>query len=113
VKISEERVGDVLILKLEGNFFGSTESMAVHSKAKEFASAGNRRMIVDLAGVELMNSIGLGAIVSALISMRNAGGDLRLSGVRGKIEKLFLGASLMGLFQRYATTEEAVQSFQS
>ena len=113
MKVSEERTGDVVILRLEGKFFGGTECTEVYSRAKELAAEGIAKLVVDLEGVDLMNSGCLGAVVGALISLRNSGGDLRLANIKGRIEKLFMGANIMGLFQTFDSTEAAVQSFQS
>jgi anti-sigma B factor antagonist len=112
MKVNEERTGDVVVLRLEGNFFGGAECTAVYSRAKELVAEGITKLVVDLEGVALMNSAGLGAVVGALVSLRNSGGDLRLSNIKGRIEKLFMGADIMGLFQTFDSTEAAVQSFQ-
>lgn len=42
-------------------------------------SAGNVRVVVDLAGVEFIDSSGLGALINGLKTARQAGGDLRIA----------------------------------
>jgi anti-sigma B factor antagonist len=40
---------------------------------------GHTRIAVDLAGVDFMDSSGLGALISGLKTTRQAGGDLRIA----------------------------------
>lgn len=41
--------------------------------------AGNNRIVVDLSGVETIDSSGLGALISGLKAARQGGGDLRIA----------------------------------
>jgi anti-sigma B factor antagonist len=58
-----------------------------------------------------MNSSGLGALMAALTTLRNAGGDLKLANVTKKIESLLLITKLITVFETYETADRAVASF--
>jgi anti-sigma B factor antagonist len=45
-------------------------------------SARPRRVLVDLSGVNLIDSSGVGAIVSLYKRLRQEGGDVRVAGLR-------------------------------
>lgn len=45
----------------------------------ERVRAGSARIVLDLAAVTFMDSSGLGAVIAALKTTREAGGDLRLA----------------------------------
>lgn len=47
----------------------------LHSLVRE----GNSRLVVDLSGVDSIDSSGLGALISGLKVARQAGGDLRIA----------------------------------
>lgn len=50
---------------------------------------GNTQLVIDLASVEFIDSTGLGVLIGGLKRARSQGGDLRVSGVHGRIERLF------------------------
>ncbi|WP_210479851.1 STAS domain-containing protein [Naasia sp. SYSU D00948] len=52
---------------------------ALRSLIAERVQAGNRRIVLDLQGVDFLDSSGLGAIIASLKTAREAGGDLRLA----------------------------------
>ena len=50
---------------------------------------GNTQLVIDLASVDFIDSTGLGVLIGGLKRARSQGGDLRVSGVHGRIERLF------------------------
>lgn len=50
---------------------------------------GRVRLVLDLEGVDFLDSTGLGTIVSALKRVRTHGGDLRLVCTEARITRLF------------------------
>ena len=75
---------------------------------------GHRRLVVDLAEVGFIDSSGLGALVSALKTLKRSdnGGDVRLARVQAPVVSLLEIIRLNRVFTSYATVEQAVQSFQ-
>jgi ABC-type transporter Mla MlaB component len=53
--------GIVPVLHFEGNIDGQTESLAVE-KAREVFDSGERALIIDMSGVEMVTSAGLRAL---------------------------------------------------
>jgi anti-sigma B factor antagonist len=50
---------------------------------------GSTKLVLDLEGVDFLDSTGLGVIVSALKRTRTQGGDMRLVCTQGRIRRLF------------------------
>jgi anti-sigma B factor antagonist len=75
---------------------------------------GQRRLVVDLADVSFIDSSGLGALVSALKTLKRSdnGGDVRLARVQAPVVSLLEIIRLNRVFTTYTTVEQAVQSFQ-
>lgn len=67
-----------LVLRPEGRL-----NMVVAPELREqlhsLVRAGNTRLVVDLSGVDSIDSSGLGALISGLKAARQSGGDLRIA----------------------------------
>ncbi len=72
---------------------------------------GRSRLVVDLEGVNYIDSSGLSALVSGLRTARQAGGDLRIAAAGDQPSALFVLTSLDQVFRLYPTVEEALSGY--
>jgi anti-sigma B factor antagonist len=75
---------------------------------------GHRQLVVDLKDVTFIDSSGLGALVSALKTLKRSGeqGDVRLACVQPPVTSLLEIIRLNRVFTSYISVDRAVQSFQ-
>jgi anti-sigma B factor antagonist len=75
--------------------------------------AGQHRVIVDLGDVTFIDSSGLGALVSALktLKMLKRDGDIRLANVQPPVVALLEIIRLHRVFSSYPSVEQAAESF--
>lgn len=102
---------DVTVISVKGNLMGGPETVAIHEKVKELIDNNVKKIVIDLAKVKWMNSSGLGTMMGCLTSLKNANGELKLSGVAEKVKSLFMMTKLITIFETYDTVEEAVADF--
>jgi anti-sigma B factor antagonist len=110
VAVTEE--AGVIVFAPRASVMGEEESVELHEKVRENVKAQKYRMVVDLSGVEWMNSRGLGFLIAALSTATAGGGNLRLARVSPKVRQLLGIVGLVASFDMYATVEEAVGSFE-
>ena len=72
---------------------------------------GDRRLLIDFSSTGYIESSGLGALVSISKRIREAGGELRLSGLNDDLRSLFELTKLDTLFAITETPEQALTSF--
>jgi anti-sigma B factor antagonist len=72
---------------------------------------GERRILVDFSQTGYIDSSGLGALVSISKRVREAGGELRLSGLNEDLRSLFELTKLDTLFAIAETPQQALASF--
>lgn len=111
MKLSAREDKGVVILEPKGKIMGGPESTVLHDKLHELINQGKKKVIIDLAKVDWMNSTGLGILISGLTTMRNNGGELKLSNVTEKIQSLLTITKLITIFETFDTVDQAVQSF--
>lgn len=75
---------------------------------------GHRHLVVDLHDVSFIDSSGLGALVSALKTLKrsNGIGDVRLARVQAPVVSLLEIIRLNRVFTSYDSVEQAVESYQ-
>jgi anti-sigma B factor antagonist len=72
---------------------------------------GERRLLIDFSRTGYIDSSGLGALVSISKRVREASGELRLSGLNDDLRSLFELTKLDTLFAITETPEQALTSF--
>jgi anti-sigma B factor antagonist len=74
-------------------------------------SAGTRQILLNLTGVPIIDSMGIGEIVRAYNKVREAGGSLKLVGLTHRVYGALKITQLLDLIESYKTEAEAVGSF--
>ncbi|MBN2225731.1 MAG: STAS domain-containing protein [candidate division Zixibacteria bacterium] len=112
MKMTEETKGDVAIIKLKGKVMGGPDATLFHGKLHEFVNGGQKKIVVDLSKVEWMSSVGLGMLISALTTMKNAGGQLILANITEGIQNLLTITRLVTIFKACDSIDDAIAAFE-
>ncbi|MBI1805284.1 MAG: STAS domain-containing protein [Ignavibacteriae bacterium] len=111
MKLSTKDVDSITVIRLEGSVLGGPDATALNDTLHTLVDKRKKKVVVDLAGVQTMNSSGLSMLIGALTTMRNAGGDLKLAAASKKIESLLVITKLSTVFDLHPTVQKAVGSF--
>jgi anti-sigma B factor antagonist len=100
----------VAVVQVEGQLI-----VGNRQELKELVQAaldgGERRILIDFSRTGYIDSSGLGALVSVSRKIREAGGELRLSGLNEDLRSLFELTKLDTLFAIAETPQQALASF--
>src|SRR3984885_6316631 len=80
----------------------------LREKLVELVSQGKRKIVVDLEGVDFLDSTGLGVLVGGLKRLRSHDGELDLVCTQTRILKVFEITGLTKVFSIYETVDSAV-----
>jgi anti-sigma B factor antagonist len=106
----KEREG-VTILELKGRITMGPEASVLRERAAALAASGVRNIVLNMAGVDYIDSTGLGALVVCAISLRKAGGATKLVNVNRRNIELLVMTKLATVFEIFADEQDAVNSF--
>jgi anti-sigma B factor antagonist len=76
----------------------------------ELVSQGHRQIVVDLEGVDFLDSTGLGVLVGGLKRLRSHDGELSIVCSQSRILKVFEITGLTSVFRMATTVDEATAS---
>lgn len=102
---------DVAILELKGSFVGGNETSELKTAATNLFEQGNRKLIIDLGGVNYLNSMGIGSLVSVLTMYAKGQGKIKLCAMGKSIQNTFVITKLISVFEVEETREDAVKKF--
>jgi anti-sigma B factor antagonist len=104
-----EREG-IVILSTKGRLTVQ-EAPQVREKVTELVASGRKNIIVDLGGVDYIDSTGLGALVICFTSVKKAGGALKLLNPNKRNIELLILTKLHTIFEVFSEPLDAVNSF--
>jgi anti-sigma B factor antagonist len=104
--VKMERDGDTCVLALKGEVDVYT-SPSFKERLVKTIDEGCTRIVVDLEGVDFIDSSGLGVLVSGLRRVKENGGSIRLICTREPILKVFRITGLDRVFPIFGNIEDA------
>ena len=118
LKYDVRQTRDVTILDLNGRLslgealaFGPGSGLVLSETIREFTRKGQKKILLNLAGVTYVDSSGVGQLVGALTTARNQSGDIKLLKPSVHVLDLLKTTKLDGLFDIHEDETAAIQAF--
>ncbi len=111
MKFSTKELNNVTVVKMEGSMLGGPEASELNSALHKLLDAKKKNIVVDLGDVSLMNSSGLGMLIGAVTTMRNAGGNLKVAAATEKVVQVFKMTKVSSVIELHDSVKSAVESF--
>jgi anti-sigma B factor antagonist len=111
LKIKRREIDDVVVLEISGKVMGGPDSDKVKTTISELIEEGAQKLLIDLSDVPWMNSSGVGILISAYTSMRNAGAHVKFLNINERVKSILMVTKLLTVFESYYSREDALASF--
>ena len=98
VKITETFVDGIIILAISGHLLNSSDGQALTELIRGAVKINTQKIILDLTGLERINSIGLGIIIYCHTEMNNNDGWLKLAGLQENIRDALRFTKMESIF---------------
>jgi anti-sigma B factor antagonist len=105
--IPERRVEGVLILSPPNALTGAGEA-ALKDRLDELVREGNREILIDMGQVPFIDSTELGRLIRSHLSVRRAGGRIRLFNLSPRVLALMRLSKLETFFELFDTEDQAL-----
>ena len=109
--IQEQSVDDVVVLKISGRITLGRNCQQVEWKVEDLLGGEKTKIVLDLSDVDHLDSSGVGIIMMCYGKAKKSGGELRLAGVTGNVERILKAVNLERIFQFYPTAAAAAERF--
>ena len=113
MKASVRQVEDITIVDLSGEIKLGEGTTLLRETVKDLLAKGCKRIVVNLGEVTYIDSAGLGELVSAFISTRNRGGELKLLHLTRRVNDVLQITKLYTVFHVLDDEAAAVAAFSS
>jgi anti-sigma B factor antagonist len=111
MKIETRTIGDVRILDCSGKITLGEGTMAVRNTVRDILKNNGKKIVLNLAEVNYIDSSGIGELVSTYSTVANSGGQLKLLNLTKKIQELLAITKLLTVFQVFENEQAALTSF--
>ena len=104
-------VGGVTIVDLSGKITLGEGGITLREEVRKLLGEGQKKIVLNLAEVNYIDSSGLGELVSAYTAVKNAGGELKLLNLTSKVRDLLVITKLVTVFDVKDDEASAVSAF--
>jgi anti-sigma B factor antagonist len=113
MKVDVRQRDGVSILDLKGKITIGTGDVELRDAIQRELQAGHNNLLLNTAGVTMIDSSGVGELVAAYTTVTNRGGRLKLLSLPPKLEDILQVTQLITVFEVFDDEADAVASFQS
>ena len=99
---------DITVVELSGTLALGTESQRIESLIEDLVMRGSRRIVLDMSGVDHIDSAGIGMVALATGKLREAGGRLAVVAPGGRVLQLLNQTQMTTIVKVGATLAEGV-----
>ncbi|MEJ2543891.1 MAG: STAS domain-containing protein [Calditrichaceae bacterium] len=111
LNINQTSEHNVVILSLSGKLVGQNEIEQLYFQIRQLQENKINRIVLNLEQLDWMGSLGLGALISCMTTLRNIGGDVHLCNLNPKLKSLLKITRLELVMPVFESTDMAIQSF--
>lgn len=102
--------GQVSLVHVTGSLT-SFEVSGLRTTITSLLEQGRKKIILNLDGLRYLDSSGIGELVRNYMTVIKSGGEMKVVGLKPKVEEIFKVTQLHQIFQEFQDEKEALASF--
>jgi anti-sigma B factor antagonist len=110
---TRRQLGDVTIVDFSGKITLGEGSAMLRNTVRELVNSGSKKILLSLYDVDYIDSSGIGELVSAYTTVKNASGELKLLHLTKRVHDILQITRLFTVFDVQSDENNAIRSFKS
>ena len=111
MQTATRQVGDVAVLDISGRITLGEGNVILREIVRDLAEKGAKAIVLNLGEVQYIDSSGIGELVKAHTTIRNQGGQLKLTNLNKRVHDLLQMTRLSAVFDIQKDEASAIESF--
>lgn len=108
---TKHRPPDIVVLEIAGRISIGRDCQHLEWATQGLLRENEKKIVFDLSGVTHIDSTGIGIIVMSAGQVKEAGGELRISGAAGHVEQVLKMTSVDKLVTLHPSVNDAALDF--
>jgi len=110
LKLGTRVIDGIMVVDCHGRIVFGEESGALRDLVKDLLK-DNKSLVINLGGINYIDSGGLGTLVGLFTSARSGGGMIKLANLTHRVGELLQVTKLLTVFEVFDGEDKAVRSF--
>jgi anti-sigma B factor antagonist len=110
-KATPREADGATVVDLSGRITLGEGSATLRQMIRDLLNKGQKKILLNLADVNYIDSSGIGELVSGFTTVKNQGGELKLLHLTKKVHELLLITKLYTVFDVHSDEKTALRSF--
>jgi anti-sigma B factor antagonist len=110
--LKTEKINNIIVVKFNKlDRFNALISEPIKEDLKSFFNKPDTKLILNLEGIQFIDSSGFGVFLSILKTANNNHGQFKICNISGEVMELFKLLQLHNVFELYDKLEDCLKSF--
>ena len=111
MKLSSRQAGGVTVIDISGRVVLGEDTALLRSSIRDLLAQDKKKILLNMGEATHIDSSGLGELVTSCVSVRKAGGDMKLLKLTKKVNDVLQVTKLYTVFDIYDDEGKALKSF--
>jgi anti-sigma B factor antagonist len=111
MRVTQRKEGDIQVIELSGRMTIGQGDAEAGDAIRAAVAAGEKKILLDMRDVPVLDSSGVGELISGYTSANNKGAVIKLLKLSPRVGEVLLSTRLIGILEAFEDEVVALESF--
>ncbi|HLV01017.1 MAG TPA: STAS domain-containing protein [Acidobacteriota bacterium] len=113
MQVDVRKAGEVIIVDMEGRLEAGPSAEVLRDVTNELVAEGWKKVLLNLSGVDGIDSAGIGELVASIKMARRFGTSIKLLRIGDRVRHVLSISQILPLLEVYEDESKALESFET